>query len=663
MLGSLNAKSGTVDTQTTVDVSGAVASTANPLNIVLYACLGLAVVALAIGLVFLITDLGMSELRKIRSFDLLIVTLTLVLPQLIAFPIKLAGWNPLDYSQPGLIRTSIVLVISVVIAAGLGILWKPKLWAINAGIFYALFTIFYTSMFTNGQGFFTGLVGSLGYWLSQQAVNRGTQPWYFYAFIQIPMYEYLAAFGAFLGLIIGIKHKLFTTLPVISPAMQADGNGVPTQIALPLSEDGTETIVEEKRLPVLTLLLYWSVISLLAYSVAGEKMPWLTVHITLPMLLASGFSVGFLVDRVKTKAIDLRAVLAFVLLPIFLISLGKAVNLITGTNRPFAGNELFQLQATSTFLFSVIAAISSGWGVVKLLEKWEAINLLRVLVITIFGVLVVTTARSAYQANYINYDTGKEFLVYAHAARGPKDVLEQVNDIAERTGVGKNIKVAYIGDALYPYWWYFRDYPNKVWFDQQITRDLLDYPVIISDDNLYTKTQAILKDGYDDFPYKRLVWPTQDYFNLKFKQVWTALTDPQFRQALYEIWAYKDYSLYSQIKGRTDLTIETWQPSAGIHLFVEKDIVSKIWTYGVVPSSVSTVEIDPYAGKYQTLIPAAVIGFAGSENGQFNAVRDIAIAPDGIDIRCGFTQPPYPAFLCRWRVYLRLGNLCQCGCR
>ena len=197
--GVINAKSGTVDTQTSVDVSGAVASTANPLNIILYACLGLAVIALVIGLIFLITDLGMPELRKIRSFDLLIVTLTLVLPQLIAFPIKLAGWNPLDYSQPGLIRTSIVLVISVIIAAGIGVLWKPKLWAINAGIFYALFTIFYTSMFTNGQGFFTGLVGSLGYWLSQQAVNRGTQPWYFYAFLQIPMYEYLAAFGALFG--------------------------------------------------------------------------------------------------------------------------------------------------------------------------------------------------------------------------------------------------------------------------------------------------------------------------------------------------------------------------------------------------------------------------------------------------------------------------------
>jgi len=628
-IGVIIAKSGTGDAQTTAEVTGAVAAATNPLNIAVYACLGLAVISLIFGLIFLLTDLGMSELRKVRSFDLLLITLTVILPQLIAFPIRLAGWDPLDYTQTGLVRTSIAFVISVLLAVGIGILWKPKLWAINAGIFYAIFIVFYTSMFTNGQGFFTGLVGSLGYWLSQQAVNRGTQPWYFYAFLQIPIYEYLAALGAFLGLILGFKHKLFSTFASIAPAMQVDNKEIPTQIDLPITEDRNELILEEKKLPVLTLLLYWSVMSLIAYSVAGEKMPWLTVHITLPMLLTAGFSVGFLVDRVKSKTINLRSLLAFVLVPIFLISLGKTISMLTGTNRPFAGHELFQLQATSTFLFALIAAIGSGWGVMKLLEKWEPINLVRVLVLAIFAVLAVTTARSAYQANYINYDTGKEFLVYAHAARGPKDVLEQVNDIAERTGVGKNIKVAYIGDALYPYWWYFRDYPNKVWFDQQLTRDLLDYPVIISDDNQYTKTQAILKDGYVDFPYQRLVWPTQDYFNLKFKQVWTALMDPQFRKALYDIWAYKDYTLYSQIKGKTDLTIETWQPSQSIHLFVEKDIVSKIWTYGVLPSNGSTVKIDPYAGKYETLTPAAVIGFAGSENGQFSAVRDIAIAPDG----------------------------------
>jgi predicted membrane-bound mannosyltransferase len=33
------------------------------------------------------------------------------------------------------------------------------------------------------------------------------------------------------------------------------------------------------------LLGFWALTSLLAYSIAGEKMPWLTVHITAPMIL------------------------------------------------------------------------------------------------------------------------------------------------------------------------------------------------------------------------------------------------------------------------------------------------------------------------------------------------------------------------------------------
>ena len=40
--------------------------------------------------------------------------------------------------------------------------------------------------------------------------------------------------------------------------------------------------------------------------------------------------------------------------------------------------------------------------------------------------LTVLTARSAFQANYINDDTAKEFLVYAHAPNGPKEALTQI---------------------------------------------------------------------------------------------------------------------------------------------------------------------------------------------------------------------------------------------
>lgn len=641
---------GVIDSKATAEVTavveGAAAAPAAPpsvAHIIMLISVGLAGLGIVAALVLLLIDLGWSNIRDLRSFDLLVLTMTLVMPQLIAFPISLLGWNPLDYSQTGLIRTSIVLAVVVVLAVVIGLVWKPMLWLKNVAIFYSIFTVLYTTVFSNGQGFFTGLVGSLGYWLSQQSVNRGTQPGYYYALIQIPMYEYLAALGTLTALIVGIRHKLLTSLPCIDPADQIKKSTAFVIEPEPIAElpakgrKKAEAVVamevqpaEEaapQRLPVVTLLVYWSIMSLIAFSVAGEKMPWLTVHITLPMLLASGFGIGFLVDTLKVKW-DAKSIVSLLLFPVFLISFSKVIGMFLGTEKPFAGTELINLQATSTFLFSVIAAGLSAWGIIKLLKGWKFVSIFKTLVLAFFAVTAVLTARSAFQASYINYDTGKEFLVYAHSARGPKDVLEQIEDISLRTTGGKDIKVAYIGDALYPYWWYFRDYPNKTWIKDKLNHDLTQYPVVISDDVEITKARAILDDEYYEFKYKRLVWPMQDYMNQTIKSAWILLKDPVMREALFDIWLNKDYTLYAQTRGITTLTVENWEPSGNIYLFIKKDIVASIWTYGTVPAA-PAVETDPYAANMLELIPDQYFGTAGTGEGQFTNPHGIAVAPSG----------------------------------
>ncbi len=616
------------------------------IHIIMLVSVGLAAVTIIGALIFLITGLGWKLIRNIRSFDLLIMTLTLVMPQLIAFPISLFGWNPIDYSQPGLIRTSIVLAVVVVIALAIGLLWKPKLWLINAAIFYAIFTILYTTMFTNGQGFFTGMVGSLGYWLSQQSVNRGTQPWYYYAFIQIPMYEYLAAMGAFLALILALRHNLFSSRPNISPLeqvslddiekeeheqklkAQADASSTSEAATPAASASAPETDENPEKVPVLILLMYWAVMSLIAFSVAGEKMPWLTVHITLPMLLAAGFSIGYLVDSLTKQKWNIKSILSLLLIPVLLISFAGVLSTLTGPDKPFAGMELTQLQTTSTFIFSVLALVLSAWGIVVLMKGWQAKEIVKSMVVVFFAIMAVLTARSAYQANYINYDTGKEFLVYAHGAEGPKDVLAQVEDISQRTTGGKDIKVAYIGDALYPYWWYFRDYPNKTWIKEKLNRDLTQYPVVISDDTELDKTRAILNDNYYEFKYIRLVWPMQDYMNQTLKSVWSDLKNPEMLRAIRDIWLNKDYTRYASIKNLTTLTVENWEPSGHIYLFIQKSLVSSIWTYGTVPSA-PVVKTDPYAANMTMLTPDLYFGSTGTDNGQFTGAHDLAIGPNG----------------------------------
>jgi len=603
--------------------------------------IGLFAAAAVLIVVFVVLGQGWNEIKKMRSFDLLILTITLILPLLTAFPVKLLGWDPLDYSTQGLIHTGIILVVMTIFAVVIGCLWNPSLWLTSAGIFYAIFTVLYTTFFTNGQGFFTGIVGSLGYWLVQQGVNRGTQPWYYYAFLQIPMYEYLPALGTILAAIYGATHKLFSTRTDASPFQQKiTREEEPVEYETEI-KDETETEIEvlpeesqwsetPAKLPVLALLVYWSVISLIAYSVAGEKMPWLTVHITMPMILAAGWGIGYLIESVPWKRMPgVKGYLAIPLLLIFVYSVAMAVGGLAGVIKPFSGTEISQLNVTLNFIFAVIGAAASAWGVSQLLKGWNFNNFAKLTMVVFFGVLAVLTARSAYQANFINYNNSKEFLVYAHGAAGPKEILAQVEEISKRTTGGKNIKVAYIGDALYPYWWYFRDYPNRTWLNDNINRDLVNYPLVISDDSNLSKVQSILGDNYYQFKYTRLWWPMMDYMNLTWDEVWNGIKNPQMVEAIFNIWFNKDYTLYAQVTNNQNLTLETWQPAASIYFFIRKDITSQIWEYGIPSTASPTVVTDPYQGKYSDLLADQFFGESGSSFGQLNTAHGIAIAPNG----------------------------------
>ena len=111
---------------------------------------------------------------------------TFVLPMLTPFPLKfMEGWLhvTIPTTAPeieGLLASQnlilglprefaimgLIIVILFAISIAVGLLWSLEWWK-YALMFWGIFTILYTSVFTNSDGFFTGLVGSLGYWLVQ----------------------------------------------------------------------------------------------------------------------------------------------------------------------------------------------------------------------------------------------------------------------------------------------------------------------------------------------------------------------------------------------------------------------------------------------------------------------------------------------------------------
>jgi DNA-binding beta-propeller fold protein YncE len=346
------------------------------------------------------------------------------------------------------------------------------------------------------------------------------------------------------------------------------------------------------------------------------------------MILLSGWSFGYLIETTNWGVFrERRGILVVILLVIFLTSLAGMFGSLLGTNPPFQGKQLEQLQATSTFLLSLIMVLASGGGLIYLMRSWSLDQIARLVSLTALGILALLTARTAYTASFINYDYANEFLVYAHSGPGAKMIMSQVDEISRRTSGENQMVVAYDNKSTYPFWWYLRNYPNARYYAANPTRDLRDSPVIIVGSENYGKIEPIVGQAFDRFEYTRMWWPNQDYYNLTWERIKNAFIDPAMRSALFQIWLNRDFTEYSQVVDR-DMSPPNWQPSESMRMYLRKDITSQIWNFGVGPSTEEIVA-DPYEGKEVLLEADIVFGTKGTEPGQFQRPRGIAVAPDG----------------------------------
>jgi predicted membrane-bound mannosyltransferase/DNA-binding beta-propeller fold protein YncE len=582
--------------------------------------------AFVVSTILLIIGYGWRHLCSERSFDMLILLGTFVLPQLAAFPVKALGWNPLDYifTWPGWdlqalwvqgpVKTATVLLLLVIAGVSIGLFWNWRCWLVNSALFWGIYIFFYSSIFTNWAGLATGMVGSLGYWLEQQGVHRGSQPWYYYLLIQIPIYEFLPALGLALATFFGIRRKSQTPLLSRTP-----------------SESESSPYGNFESAPTFVLLLWWGMSSLLAFSIAGEKMPWLTVHIALPMLLLTGWGLGQVIDRVDWANFNGKCILVTALIVILFIAMVGVFEAILGATPPFQGKTLSQLATTGGFLLSVLSILASMGGFIYLLSKGYICNMLRMAVLVIFSLLGVLTIRTSIRAAFSHPDDATEFLVYAHGTSGIKDVMVQINTISSRTAGGSNLSLAYDNSSpdsgvAWPFTWYLRHYPNKTAFDQP-SSELSSIPVIIVDQKNFDAIKSIAGNDYYRTNYIRMAWPNQDYFDLTWLRIKEALTDPHLRSALWQIWFNRDYSEYASATGKTGLTVTDWNPSDKMQILIRKDVAAEIWDYGVLKTT--TIQSDSY-DKAKIILPAdLVFGSVGSSDGQLNNPHGIAIAPDG----------------------------------
>ncbi len=662
--------------------------------------------------------LGVQQLRpqldRFPEFDLILLYSTLILPMVSPFLMVLAGINPTDYSitrcevAPGtaILRSlyirlaclassniasiALFVVLTLIIAVLVGLWWNRRRWLIAAAIFHAIFFLLHTSVLTNPPGWASGAVGSLGYWLEQQEVQRGSQPWFYYLFVT-PFYEFLPLILSILAVRLWARmHRLgevvsyWVTLILVTllfyslsrwlinrPILAEGGepeNLIAIILALSLFGAGAaywflvrQRVVRERYelgrnwrglvdpqelVGFVPSLIWWSLLTWFAYTWAGEKMPWLSTHFVIPAALLGGWYLQQRIADLPPGTLRSRSFWLFTGLVV--IFLGTAVfalrPLIVGDFR-LGDQGLESLTGLGAFLGALtVAGLAyylvrlTGAGLERPLRRraWLYAPLL---------LLALLTVRFTYMANWPNADLATEYMVYAHAAPAVKEaVMERIDDLSFRLHGDRSMRVAWSDDGTWPMQWYLKDYPNRVYVGATPSASITDFPVVVAGQRDLANFEAFLAgDDYiaEDFTF--LWWPMEEYRKISWNALFglqdipnpetdsrstgRGILSANVRKALWDIFFHRDYTAYGETFGG-NYNLGSWPLHWELRLYVKRDVIANLWDYGATALAV-TPPFDPYAEGELLLTPNLVIGSGAGDDPNLLAPRNVAVGPDG----------------------------------
>ena len=310
-----------------------------------------------------------------------------------------------------------VTVVLVVVAMVVGLVWNRRVWLISWVIFAAVFLTMFTNFYTHPGGVGTGVWQSLGYWLAQHGVARAEQPMFYY-FMILFVYEFL-----------------------------------PWLIAL-----GAAGYYLYRGDRFTRFLVFWAVATLLAYTFAGEKMPWLLVNITLPLIILAGRAINDMASTIPWRN------LARTRLPYLLVGVPLFVVLIWRL-------AFFEFE-NGVLSFFTLWGLFGAAGVLVVGLTWLARQVtwktaLSASALVFCGILFLLTVRAGWVAAYVHSDVPQDMLIYTQTAPDIRNLAREIEAVGELTGDRKEIRLAIDSrdGFTWPWAWYLRDYPNVTYPD------------------------------------------------------------------------------------------------------------------------------------------------------------------------------------------------------
>ena len=450
--------------------------------------------------------------------------------------------------------TFAIIIAGVLFVAGafLGFRWKGKTFLLAWSLFYGLFLVFHTTFFTNMLGFGTGVWQSLGYWLAQQEVERGGQPWYYY-FTLLPVYEFLPFFFGVVATLFYMFRGRLGLLPVVFLVLAAAGLaawGVHAAIGGPGVGGKALYLPIAAGVFIVTVLglrggdrfewflVFWAGLSLLAYIVAGEKMPWLTTHLALPFVILAAKFIGDLIAAVEWRrvvrggAIGLLATAPLALVLIYALT----------TSIPWEGDPI----AFWSFIFPLVIAAFAVAAFVYALVTLGAGRVLPLALLSVAILMSVFTVRAAFQTSYANGDNPDELIVYSQLSPEVGLVSEEIDRLARLNGKHDELRI--FADASHaavgPWRWYLRNYSEVALADLGTYEGDLDHDVILANTANQGKLSEVEENYGPPLRITFLTWfnPFEVYANYTPGRFWDDVRSADSWNSGLRYFAYRDIS-------------------------------------------------------------------------------------------------------------------------
>lgn len=577
-------------------------------------------------------------------------------------------------------------------------------WVGGLTVAIAIFVVLYTTFFTNLDGLRSGAVGAVEYWLAQQEVKRGDQPWYYY-FILLPLYNFMPLLAALIAIgYYSFRRNAATTAFIVSASLAAvlavvafgraePGEAVgfidvPALVALALgflflffgilnfmrrrSLNGLEFIVGgigmlfaafvlsdairldpivlraatettkavtldlgmlifipvlawavlslssaalrgRSREPLFTaFVIHWLLTSFIIYSWAGEKMPWLSLHMSLPAIVLAAQFLNDQWSRVNWSEVRARGGLWLaLLLPLIAYTLIRLL-----TIAPFQGISIQKIDATlQWFAMAVLGGllITGAWRLSRRLRLAQAVQV-SFAVLMVF--LAAATLRFAFMGAYEHGDVAVEMLIYAQGAPDVPEVVRDIETLSFKMTGGKDLDIVVESSETWPFAWYLRDY-KKVAYPGSLEAPPTAPVVITAFENeaRYKPWMA----NYLGVKRKLIWWFAEDYKGMTPQRILELASDPKNRESLLNFLLYRKF----------ETPLGQWPLRKEFTFYVRRDVASLIWTPSQLPPPDIERQDKELQEKYVSAAAKVSMGQRGAAAGQFSSPRGVATLPDG----------------------------------